>query len=144
MIKHLRVTVNGKAYDVSVEELGQGATAPSATAPSVAAASASAPPAASAAPAAAPASAGPTSGGPNERTAPLGGTVVEISVAVGDTVAVDQPVVVLEAMKMKTLIGDYAKARAAFGWEPTVRFHELVQMMVDADRERGKLEEHYL
>src|SRR6476661_4921250 len=42
------------------------------------------------------------------------------------------------------LIGDYAKAKAAFGWEPTMRFHELVQMMVDADRERGKLEEHYL
>ena len=42
------------------------------------------------------------------------------------------------------LIGDYSKAKAAFGWEPTVRFHELVQMMVDADRERGKLEEHYL
>ena len=42
------------------------------------------------------------------------------------------------------LIGDYAKAKAAFGWEPTVRFHELVQMMVDADRERGKLEEYYL
>jgi GDPmannose 4,6-dehydratase len=42
------------------------------------------------------------------------------------------------------LFGDYAKAKAAFGWEPTVRFHELVEMMVDADRERGKLEEHYL
>jgi GDPmannose 4,6-dehydratase len=42
------------------------------------------------------------------------------------------------------LIGDYSKAKAAFGWEPTVRFHELVRMMVDADRERGKLEEHYL
>jgi GDPmannose 4,6-dehydratase len=42
------------------------------------------------------------------------------------------------------LIGDYSKAKAAFGWEPTVRFHELVPMMVDADRERGKLEEHYL
>ena len=42
------------------------------------------------------------------------------------------------------LIGDYSKAKAALGWEPTVRFHDLVQMMVDADRERGKLEEHYL
>jgi GDPmannose 4,6-dehydratase len=42
------------------------------------------------------------------------------------------------------LIGDYSKAKAAFGWQPTVRFDELVQMMVDADRERGKLEEHYL
>jgi GDPmannose 4,6-dehydratase len=42
------------------------------------------------------------------------------------------------------LIGDYAKAKAKLGWEPTVRFHELVRMMVDADRERSKLEEHYL
>jgi GDPmannose 4,6-dehydratase len=46
--------------------------------------------------------------------------------------------------EVDVLIGDYSKAKAAFGWEPTVRFHELVQMMVDADRERGKLEEHYL
>ncbi len=42
------------------------------------------------------------------------------------------------------LIGDYSKARERLGWEPTVRFKELVRMMVDADRERGKLEEHYL
>jgi GDPmannose 4,6-dehydratase len=32
------------------------------------------------------------------------------------------------------LQGDYAKAKAKLGWEPTVRFHELVRMMVDADR----------
>jgi GDPmannose 4,6-dehydratase len=42
------------------------------------------------------------------------------------------------------LIGDYTKAKTALGWEPTVRFKELVRMMVDADRERGRLEEHYL
>ena len=42
------------------------------------------------------------------------------------------------------LIGDYSKAKSALGWEPTVRFQELVRMMVDADRERSKLEEHYL
>jgi GDPmannose 4,6-dehydratase len=42
------------------------------------------------------------------------------------------------------LIGDYSKAKATLGWEPTVRFKELVRMMVDADRERGRLEEHYL
>ena len=34
------------------------------------------------------------------------------------------------------LIGNYAKARAKFGWEPTVRFKQLVQMMVDADLAR--------
>jgi GDPmannose 4,6-dehydratase len=32
------------------------------------------------------------------------------------------------------LIGDYAKAKERLGWEPTVRFPELVRMMVDADR----------
>jgi GDPmannose 4,6-dehydratase len=32
------------------------------------------------------------------------------------------------------LIGDYTKARETLGWEPTVRFSELVRMMVDADR----------
>ena len=42
------------------------------------------------------------------------------------------------------LIGDYAKAKTALGWEPTVRFKELVRMMVDGDRERESLKEHYL
>jgi GDPmannose 4,6-dehydratase len=42
------------------------------------------------------------------------------------------------------LIGDYSKAKAKLGWEPTVRFAELVRMMVDADRERVTAEEHYL
>jgi GDPmannose 4,6-dehydratase len=32
------------------------------------------------------------------------------------------------------LIGDYSKAKEELGWEPTVRFEELVRMMVDADR----------
>jgi GDPmannose 4,6-dehydratase len=32
------------------------------------------------------------------------------------------------------LIGDYSKAKRELGWEPTVRFQELVRMMVDADR----------
>jgi GDPmannose 4,6-dehydratase len=46
--------------------------------------------------------------------------------------------------EVDVLIGDYSKAKEKLGWEPNVRFKELVQMMVDADRERGKLEEHYL
>jgi GDPmannose 4,6-dehydratase len=32
------------------------------------------------------------------------------------------------------LIGDYSKAKEKLGWEPSVRFDELVRMMVDADR----------
>ncbi len=34
------------------------------------------------------------------------------------------------------LIGDPAKAAAKLGWTPTVKFEQLVQMMVDADLER--------
>jgi GDPmannose 4,6-dehydratase len=40
----------------------------------------------------------------------------------------------LRPAEVDLLIGDYAKAKAKLGWEPTVRFRELVQMMVDADR----------
>jgi GDPmannose 4,6-dehydratase len=46
--------------------------------------------------------------------------------------------------EVDVLMGDYSKARDTLGWEPTVRFHELVRMMVDADRERVRVEEHYL
>ena len=42
------------------------------------------------------------------------------------------------------LIGDYSKAKEKLGWEPTVRFEELVRMMVDADKEREQVEEHYV
>jgi GDPmannose 4,6-dehydratase len=34
------------------------------------------------------------------------------------------------------LVGDAAKARARLGWEPNVRFRQLIQMMVDADLAR--------
>jgi len=34
------------------------------------------------------------------------------------------------------LVGDSTKAREQLGWEPTVRFHALIQMMVEADLAR--------
>jgi GDPmannose 4,6-dehydratase len=34
------------------------------------------------------------------------------------------------------LVGDYTKSKEKLGWEPTVRFRELVQMMVTADLAR--------
>jgi GDPmannose 4,6-dehydratase len=46
--------------------------------------------------------------------------------------------------EVDVLMGDASKAKERLDWEPTVRFQELVRMMVDADRERGRLEEHYL
>jgi GDPmannose 4,6-dehydratase len=33
------------------------------------------------------------------------------------------------------LIGDASKARTRLGWKPTVTFDELVESMVNADRE---------
>ncbi len=36
------------------------------------------------------------------------------------------------------LIGDATKARTKLGWKPTVGFHDLVRMMVEADLEREK------
>jgi GDPmannose 4,6-dehydratase len=38
------------------------------------------------------------------------------------------------------LIGDYSKARDRFGWQPTVRFEELVSLMVEADWKLARLE----
>ncbi len=35
--------------------------------------------------------------------------------------------------EVELLIGDYAKAKKQLGWEPTVRFEQLVQIMTDAD-----------
>ena len=36
------------------------------------------------------------------------------------------------------LVGDASKAREKLGWEPSVRFHELVRMMVAADLDRHR------
>ncbi len=99
-MKRYSITVNGKAYDVAVEELGAGAPAPVAVAP-VAAAPA---PAAPAAPVqeAAPAPAAPAAVADGTKiTAPMPGTILDIKVAVGDTVKFGQPLFVLEAMKME-------------------------------------------
>ena len=90
-MKNLRITVNGTAYDVQVEELG----------------SSSAP---AAAPAAAPKAAAPTpkpaasagAAGSVVIKAPMPGTVVKIEVSVGQAVKAGQDLVFIEAMKMET------------------------------------------
>ena len=75
-MKRFNITVNGKAYDVAVEET-TGGVAPVA-----------------AAPVAAPAGGEPV-------TAPMPGTILDIKVSVGTEVKEGQPVAVLEAMKME-------------------------------------------
>jgi GDPmannose 4,6-dehydratase len=41
----------------------------------------------------------------------------------------------LRPAEVDLLRGDYAKAKRELGWEPKVRFAELVEKMVDADLE---------
>lgn len=108
-MKKLRVTVEGKAYEVVVELLDEPThSAPSAGpavngGPSVPPA---APPAATAAPvAAAPAPApAANAGGGGDVPSPLAGKVVSIDVKVGDAVAEGAQIATLEAMKMNTYI----------------------------------------
>lgn len=42
--------------------------------------------------------------------------------------------------EVNMLRGDYSKAKRVFGWEPTVSFRELIEMMVDADLKRVREE----
>lgn len=104
-MKKLRVTVEGKSYDVVVEILDAG-TAPSATAGAPVAAAPAPTPVASApvsAPAATPAHSH-AAAGPGDVASPLSGKVVTIDVKVGQDVEEGAQVATIEAMKMNTYI----------------------------------------
>lgn len=103
----LRITVEGKAYDVDVEVLEEGPGGPVYGSTSVHSSTVAAPVVNRPAPvpAAAPApSAPPVESAAGERVvkAPIVGTVVQLKVAPGDTVSVNQVLLVMEAMKMET------------------------------------------
>ena len=93
-MKNYRITVNGVAYDVAVEELGAGeaSAAPVST------------PAAVPAPAkkAAPKTSG--SAGAVKITAPMPGKIVAVKAQAGASVKKGDAVLVLEAMKMETTV----------------------------------------
>jgi len=104
MPRQFKVTVNGREYDVTVLELtaGQSAAQPATGATSVPPPVAAAGSATTSAPGpAAPAAAAPIAGS-GDVVAGMGGVVVEVDVKVGQTVAVGDRLLVLEAMKMKT------------------------------------------
>ena len=94
-MKNYRVTVNGVVYDVVVEEVAAGA-APVAPVAPVAPAAPTAP-AAPAAPKAAPSG----RAGSVQIKAPMPGTIIKVSVKVGDAVKKGDVLCVLEAMKME-------------------------------------------
>lgn len=97
-MRKFNITVNGKTYEVDVEEVGGVATA----APVMSAPEPTAAPAPKAAAPAAPKTTGTM--GANKVTAPMPGTVVSIKVNVGDKVESGTLVAVLEAMKMENEI----------------------------------------
>ena len=105
------VNLNGKAYEVEVEEtqavIMNVSDAPVAAVPVAAPAPVAAPtPAPAAAPAseAAPAApAAPVAGGTNI-TAPMPGTILSVNTAVGSTVNAGDVLIILEAMKMENEI----------------------------------------
>lgn len=108
-MKKLKVTVDGKVYEVTVEIEGDVASAPSAV-PAAPAPVASAPvapapvapaPVPAPAPAAAPAS---VPSGASGVPSPLAGKVVSIDVKVGAAVKDGDQILTIEAMKMNTYI----------------------------------------
>lgn len=100
MHKRLRITVEGKVYDVTVEELTEtGHAAPAY--PSIAGTGASS--SVASGPLAAPLPHTPAAPAtPGAEICPLGGVVDAVEVSVGQQVAEGDRIVVIEAMKMKT------------------------------------------
>lgn len=86
-MKKYRVTVNGTAYEIELEELTGAAPAPAAA------------PAAAPAPVAAPAPAGG-----EQVTSPMPGTILAVNVTPGASVKKGDVLMILEAMKMENEI----------------------------------------
>lgn len=87
-MKNYRITVNGTAYDVAVEELGAGAAPAAVAAPAPVAA-------------AAPAPAAPAAAGSIEVAAPMPGKILDVKAGVGTAVKKGDVILILEAMKME-------------------------------------------
>lgn len=112
IVRHFRIKVNGKAYDVEVEDIDQGGTTPTAsTKPAAGGAPALRPPPTSAGQptprpaAAAPiASSQPPTTGPGWVVCPMAGKVQKIPVTVGQAVSAETVIAILEAMKMETSV----------------------------------------
>ena len=96
-MRNFVITLNGKTYEVGVEEVGASASAPVISTVQAAPAPVAAPVAPVAAPA--PAAANVPANG-EKVLSPFPGLIKNLLVAEGATVKKDQPILVLEAMKM--------------------------------------------
>lgn len=104
MLRKFKISIDGTQYLVEMEEVGAPVPTPAdlaapAPVPAPAAAPAPAPE-----PEPAPAAATPAPAGAHVQGAPMPGTILDIHLNVGDPVKANQPVMVLEAMKMESEI----------------------------------------
>jgi biotin carboxyl carrier protein len=113
MTRHLRITVDGKAYDVVVEDVTEdaGSTFYQTSTVGMPRTPAAPAPAAPTAPAAPPAGGG--AGTADDKLAPLGGVILEVAVKVGEAVKTGDKVAVIEAMKMKTVVSAHKDGTVA-------------------------------
>lgn len=118
-MKKLRITVEGRAFDVTVEELSDdGVVVPELA--SFATPSASQPTPVAAPKAVTAPAPKPASGGGKDVVSQVSGMVVSVDVAVGDAVTEGQQLITIEAMKMNTYVmapfaGKVAEILAAKG-----------------------------
>ena len=103
MVKHLKITVEGKIYDVVVEDVTEDAGSTLLPDAEHWRRGAAASPAARLGAARQHRQPLPVAGG-DDKVAPLGGVIIEVAVKVGDAVKTGDKVVVIEAMKMKTVV----------------------------------------
>ena len=103
MLRKFKITVDGTEYLVEMEEIG-GSPAPAApvAAPTPPTTVASEPVAPAPTPTPAPVASVPA--GADAMPSPMPGTILKILVAVGDTVTKNQPLMILETMKMENEI----------------------------------------
>ena len=109
-MKNYRITVNGVAYDVAVEEMGEGAvtSTPTPAAPTPAA------------PKAAPAPTAAAGAGAIKINSPMPGNILSVKASAGQAVKKGDVLMILEAMKMENEIcapqdGTIASVQAAAG-----------------------------
>ncbi|MEI6279635.1 MAG: biotin/lipoyl-containing protein [Verrucomicrobiae bacterium] len=108
-MKKLRVTVDGKTYDVVVEALDeQGKKVPFQQSVPVFQQTSIAPPASSA-----PKAAAPVAAGHGTVTSPLAGRVVSVDCQIGQKVPSGTQLVTVEAMKMNTFVYAHADGTVA-------------------------------
>lgn len=102
-MKEFLITVNGKTYEVQVEEIGESAVAPIPAAP-VPAVKVAPIPAAIPKADVKPVSVSAGAKGKTEIQCPMPGSILRINVSVGDTVKSGDVLCILEAMKMENEI----------------------------------------